>query len=163
MAKINPENNQQGRRSNNGVHRPRCSSASFLEPKCQNLKERNGVGWGALQAPRRRKKSRGQSVTSWDSARSSKSRDAAAEAAGTGSWEGTGEASQSLARREDFDGRGCLSAHAAHFPTSSPSPLPTEHTHHPITLQVKILPAFEDLLKYNVFHLKPFSLLSNRI
>lgn len=52
------------------------------------------MGWGALQAPRRRKKSRGQSVTSGGSARSSKSRDAAAEAAGTGSWEGTGEASQ---------------------------------------------------------------------
>lgn len=121
------------------------------------------MGWGALQAPRRRKKSRGQSVTSGGSARSSKSRDAAAEAAGTGSWEGTGEASQASPEERTFDGRGCLSAHASHFPTSGPSPLPTEHTHHPITLQVEILPAFEDLLKYSVFHLKPFSLLSNQI
>ena len=130
MAIRNPENNQQGRRRDSGVHRPRCSSVSFLAPKCQNHKERNGK----LQV-----------------------RDAAAEAAGTGGWEGT----ERLPKPRQEERTSTDATTYLHTPLTFHllvlvSACPTEHTRHLIMLQVEILPAFKDLLKYNLFRLKPF-------
>lgn len=110
-----------------------------------------------MQAPRRRKKSRGQSVASRGSGRSSRSGDAATEAAGTGGWEGTERLPKPRPEeRTSTDATTYLHTPLTFHLLVLVSTCPTEHTRHLIMLQVEILPAFKDLLKYNLFRLKPF-------
>lgn len=83
--------------------------------------------------------------------------DAAAEAAGTGGWEGT----ERLPKPRQEERTSTDATTYLHTPLTFHllvlvSACPTEHTRHLIMLQVEILPAFKDLLKYNLFRLKPF-------